>query len=550
MKSNGFCRMPRVQGFSRFSQYHEGLQKYPAYGSLQKDIAEPWPVDGGCLSIRESFDPLIPSQIMWTKTEVDEWDKMLWLCQCDLFYSALCLPDRPSPEEYAGVKTEEVLFTNGSDQGRISRECFSFSRARALVLNGWVASTFHPKKIAVRDRWVWDSLRMKLQNLSPCDKGIDLVVRCCCEKGSEVADLAEVLTPGDRASTMRWMTQFLILLVSGNQMFVNMLSQCNESASTSVFNHTSMKVPLSWYLVEFLGVFYQHFRSPSFAPPTWKVIIPSPTFAMFEQAAESEGLVIRRPNFTKEMLGRRVDRIGGLLIGIMKKWLGCRWSLWWFVSNQTCMAPVCCVDHQWCLALKKHDLCQVVDFEEHFLWCLYLDFENHQSVKKVCFVEGSDLFLLISFLLFQRRCQSIDLVMDWWLEWLDGNGNGIWNPRASWFLLGYGLRTGFPLAEALLTRELVELALAVQCFVACFLFVSCWISLDESFVMIYDGSEEKLVFSSQSMRGCGKFVKVSYFFLPVLSDRQPGSTIEVWQWSMSCPSNFASFVVTYVLQVT
>jgi len=81
---------------------HGGLQKYPAYGSLQKDIAE-----------------------------------------------------------YAGVKTEEVLFTNGSDQG------------------------------------------------------IDLVVRCCCEKGSEV-------------------------------------------------------------------------------------IIPSPTFAMFEQAAESEGLVIRRPNFTKE----------------------------------------------------------------------------------------------------------------------------------------------------------------------------------------------------------------------------------------------------------
>ncbi|CAK8991795.1 unnamed protein product [Durusdinium trenchii] len=31
-----------------------------------------------------------------------------------------------------------------------------------------------------------------------------------------------------------------------------------------------------------------------------EVIIPSPTFAMFEQAAESEGLVIRRPNFTKE----------------------------------------------------------------------------------------------------------------------------------------------------------------------------------------------------------------------------------------------------------
>lgn len=82
---------------------HGGLQKYPAYGTLQKDIAE-----------------------------------------------------------YAGVKAEQVLFTNGSDQG------------------------------------------------------IDLVVRCCCEKGSEV-------------------------------------------------------------------------------------IIPSPTFAMFEQAAESEGLVIRRPNFTKEM---------------------------------------------------------------------------------------------------------------------------------------------------------------------------------------------------------------------------------------------------------
>eukprot|EP00435_Cladocopium_sp_Y103_P059499 s865_g21.t1 len=69
-----------------------------------------------------------------------------------------------APEEYAGVKAEQVLFTNGSDQG------------------------------------------------------IDLVVRCCCEKGSEV-------------------------------------------------------------------------------------IIPSPTFAMFEQAAESEGLVIRRPNFTKETPG-------------------------------------------------------------------------------------------------------------------------------------------------------------------------------------------------------------------------------------------------------
>ena len=31
-----------------------------------------------------------------------------------------------------------------------------------------------------------------------------------------------------------------------------------------------------------------------------EVIIPSPTFAMFEQAAEAEGLVIKRPNFTKE----------------------------------------------------------------------------------------------------------------------------------------------------------------------------------------------------------------------------------------------------------
>ncbi|CAJ1427467.1 unnamed protein product [Effrenium voratum] len=79
-----------------------GLQKYPSYGNLQGDIAA-----------------------------------------------------------YCGVKTEEVMFTNGSDQG------------------------------------------------------IDLVMRCCCEKGSEV-------------------------------------------------------------------------------------IIPSPTFAMYEQAAESEGLVIRRPHFSKE----------------------------------------------------------------------------------------------------------------------------------------------------------------------------------------------------------------------------------------------------------
>lgn len=31
-----------------------------------------------------------------------------------------------------------------------------------------------------------------------------------------------------------------------------------------------------------------------------EVIIPSPTFAMYEQAAESEGLIIRRPHFTKE----------------------------------------------------------------------------------------------------------------------------------------------------------------------------------------------------------------------------------------------------------
>ena len=41
-------------------------------------------------------------------------------------------------------------------------------------------------------------------------------------------------------------------------------------------------------------------------PDTDEVIIPSPTFAMFEQAAESEGLVIRRPNFTKETPGRKV----------------------------------------------------------------------------------------------------------------------------------------------------------------------------------------------------------------------------------------------------
>ncbi|CAE7541852.1 hisC [Symbiodinium natans] len=79
-----------------------GLQKYPSYGGLQADIAT-----------------------------------------------------------YAGVKPEQVMFTNGSDQG------------------------------------------------------IDLVIRCCCEKGSEV-------------------------------------------------------------------------------------IIPSPTFAMYEQAAESEGLVIRRPHFTQD----------------------------------------------------------------------------------------------------------------------------------------------------------------------------------------------------------------------------------------------------------
>eukprot|EP00439_Symbiodinium_sp_Y106_P082667 s542_g22.t1 len=81
---------------------HGGLQKYPSYGGLQADIAA-----------------------------------------------------------YAGVKPEEVMFTNGSDQG------------------------------------------------------IDLVIRCCCEKGSEV-------------------------------------------------------------------------------------IIPSPTFAMYEQASEAEGLVIRRPHFTKD----------------------------------------------------------------------------------------------------------------------------------------------------------------------------------------------------------------------------------------------------------
>lgn len=58
---------------------------------------------------------------------------------------------------------------------------------------------------------------------------------------------------------------------------------------------------------------------------------------MFEQAAESEGLVIRRPNFTKEILGR-YER--GLLIGIGKND-----KKWWLkvvsmviVSNQTCVA--------------------------------------------------------------------------------------------------------------------------------------------------------------------------------------------------------------------
>jgi hypothetical protein len=49
-----------------------------------------------------------------------------------------------------------------------------------------------------------------------------------------------------------------------------------------------------------------------------EVIIPSPTFAMFEQAAESEGLVIRRPNFTKETPGRKV-RVPWSPLGSEKK---------------------------------------------------------------------------------------------------------------------------------------------------------------------------------------------------------------------------------------
>lgn len=72
----------------------------------------------------------------------------------------------------------------------------------------------------------------------------------------------------------------------------------------------SMEKKQSLVPVDF-RVFFIHRCFPGFRHID-EVIIPSPTFAMFEQAAESEGLVIRRPNFTKETPGRKVTGSPGL----------------------------------------------------------------------------------------------------------------------------------------------------------------------------------------------------------------------------------------------
>ena len=171
---------------------------------------------------------------------------MLWLYQCDVFYSALCLflwkceqlphahTDWPAPEEYAGVKTEEVLFTNGSDQGRISSGVFRVSWARTRLFFGM--DGLPPRSIrkkSCRDTGEFEIVWDRNSKISAPDEGIDLVVRCCCEKGSEVTDSAEVL------------------ILGAIKMLVNILPHCNESVSTSLqsyFNESTLFLKASGIL--------------------------------------------------------------------------------------------------------------------------------------------------------------------------------------------------------------------------------------------------------------------------------------------------------------
>lgn len=88
--------------------------------------------------------------------------------------------------------------------------------------------------------------------------------------------------------------------------------------------------------------------------------------------------------------------------------------------------------------------------------------------------------------------------MGWWLEWLDGgNGNGNWNrERVDFCWVDWG--PAFHWQRPCWHRELAELPVAVSLFFfACFLLDFTWWIF---FVMIYDGSEEKLVFWSHSCR--------------------------------------------------
>ena len=84
-----------------------GLQKYPAYGTLQKDIADSWSwwicaLSFECIVLWISAGESICCVVHWWKTTA--------LHGCDK-------NPELSAQEYAGVKAEQVLFTNGSDQG-------------------------------------------------------------------------------------------------------------------------------------------------------------------------------------------------------------------------------------------------------------------------------------------------------------------------------------------------------------------------------------------------------------------------------------------------
>lgn len=234
-----------------------GLQKYPAYGSLQKDIAEPWPVGRW----RECFGPSgIPFKIMWTKTEVQV---VSWKC-CD-FINVMCFIVL-SASSSGNVSSCLMLIQIGQHL-RSMRESKRkrFFSPMAQIKVGFLSGVFRVswartrlffgmdglpprsirKKNSCRDTDEFEIVWDRNSKISAPDEGIDLVVRCCCEKGSEVTDSAEVL------------------ILGAIEMLVNILPHCNESVSTSLQSYFNESTPFLKPVVfcRTLGVFYNLLES-------------------------------------------------------------------------------------------------------------------------------------------------------------------------------------------------------------------------------------------------------------------------------------------------